>query len=593
MEENSRQALVDHLYPWWRAWAEHWIVNIHGAGFCNLYNDIRTAKGTISHETVEAIKAAILEKDKNKGLVQILISNHPPSAPFDYTTVQGGSNVENCGCVWGGTIESEMLLSTDSIADIIYWVIDCDQYMDDSAFLEPSGYIYHLDRRARRESIIPLTSPVPASESNSEGSSFLSSPSALFSNIPHAAASAANTVAKGSLDGLTNLMYYSTFGFLNINKTPSPELPATEGPADDLNDSRFLVGFEGALDEDPENNLPSSAGLNSPDFLPSQVGDDGDDDEQNATLEATFSYKRLLLSLDDSPNVFEPYNVIIFRRRPFIFTLIFKSQSPVLSNKSYYFSLYRRLASLTEPIYADLNAAAIKKEHRHKKHYHPQPQGHSPSPTPSHSRATQLTPSSLSYAPPLPTSVLSITLAPANTLPSTASPPSSSLPSHQITSTTSPSQSQSQTNFHPSITSNKKKKFYYLVHDPHNHIVQYSLPEIISYQTLFQIAAEIEGGEEDPEFQHALFKRDELIHVHQVMTHISLSRHKSETEKFIRTAKGWWIYWARLPDKREVVVARKWNKPGKPPSDPINGLLSALGNDANTWLNEYRNYGRV
>lgn len=46
------------------------------------------------------------------------------------------------------------------------------------------------------------------------------------------------------------------------------------------------------------------------------------------------------------------------------------------------------------------------------------------------------------------------------------------------------------------------------------------------------------SGEDAPEFQNALFKRDELIHVHQSMAHISLSRHKHESEKFIRTAKG-------------------------------------------------------
>lgn len=551
------------------------------------------ARGNLSHETVEAIKAAVLTKDTDKGLVQILISNHPPSEPFDYTVAQGAANVESCGCVWAaGTVGNEnhedelerQFLSPESVADITSWVIDCESYLDDSAFLEPSGYIYHLDRRVRRESAISVLSsessssslsiapsstlgiagprappapppvPTPAPASKSDSSSLLKNPAVLFSALPHAAASTVTSVAKGSIDGLSSLMYYSTFGLINVNKASSPEAEIAEGPADDINDSRFLVGFEGTLDED-SSIKPATPISEQPEADSDDIAiEDDDDDDANATQ---FSYKRLLLSSKESPDVYEPFNIVIFRRRPFVFTLVFKPQSTVLSDKEYYLSLYRRLASLTEPIYADLNAASIK-HHRHKKHHH-----NHPATTPPGTAPAPLSNAALSYAAPIPATAAA---------------------------TLSPSSPQQQQLHH---IASKKKKFYYLVHDPKKHVVQYSLPEIISYQTLFQLAQQVKDCEDDPEFQTALVKRDELIHVHQAMAHIALPRHKDETEKFTRTAKGWWIYWSKLADERQVVVARKWNKPGKPPADPINGLLSALGTDGASWLDEYKASGRV
>lgn len=625
LETKGREALVDHIDPWWRAWASHWIVNVNGAGFCSLYHDIRTARGNLSQETIEAIKASILEKDKDKGLTQLLISNHPPSAPFDYTTIQAGATVESCGCVWGGSTDPGNNLSTDSIADLVYWIIDCDQYMDDLAYLEPSGYIYHLDRRAQRDSTAvmshakvkklskktsnasntPDTASIGEQVQSSSSTptllelSRLTHPSSLFTNFNSAAVSTASAVAKGSVDGLSSLVYYSTFGLVDVKK-PTPNDPVPDGPTDDLNDSRFLVGFEGNLEEDEEEELPDSSNERHPsseesnqlDTNPDEIEEDGHTTEDTQLDEldelhgARFSYKRVLLSLKSSSDTFEPYNIVIFRRRPFIFTLIFTVQSPVLSDKDYYFSLYKRLASLTEPIYSDLvpnikhlTTKSRKRDSRSSFLGGPRHMNESPSPRPSDrnqarnfvsSTSGPFSPSALSFASPVP-------------LPS---------PSRDAPNQSGGNGSNTQNLAYNSLL--KIKTFYYLVHDPNRNIVQYSLPEIISYQTLYRLASEVTSGEDDPEFQLALFKRDELIHVHQTMAHISISRHKHETEKFIRTAKGWWIYWSKLADKREVVVARKWNKPGKPPSsDPINGLISALGPDANAWLNEYKTSGRV
>lgn len=571
------------------------------------------SRGTLSQETIDAIKAVILDKDSDKGLVDMIITHHPPNSNslFDYVSVNGSSNVENCGCVWSGssssTIESEeSSLSFESVADLVYWIIDCDQYMDDSAFLEPTGYIYHLDKRGRRDSTASSTSSIHTTsnvsgttQSISESAShILTNPTSIFTSLPSVASSTVSTVAKGSMDGLSNLMYYSSFGFINTKSQLSKDKVIPEGPADDVNDSQFLIGIEGNLDTDQNDDDGSSmAGNNRGDPL-DDITDPTYEEEhfrsQQQDLHSTnFTYKRVMLSFKNKPDSFAPYNIIIFRRRPFIFTLIFESKSPILSDKKYYRSLYNRLASLTEPIYSDLNISSFNrhpysssapKGHNHRTHK---------SNNSHHSLNSIASNSSLSMVAPVPS--------------------------------TSPS---SANNFNAAFFNNtlsgKRKKVYYLVHDPNRHIVQYSLPEIISYQTLFQLASEAQntkgkskkshknrrsssssttynrsesplfsGQSNDPEFLDALAKREELIHVHQVMAHICLQRHPRDTEKFIRTAKGWSVYWAKLKDKREVVVAGKWGKTGKPPSDPISGILQALGNEENVWANEDRTLKRA
>lgn len=562
------------------------------------------SRGTLSQETLDAINAVILDKDADKGLVDMIITHHPPNSNslFDYVSVNGSSNVENCGCVWSGssssTLESEKSLSFESVADLVYWIIDCDQYMDDSAFLEPTGYIYHLDKRGRRNSTTSSTSSTHTTSNLSataqsitgSASHILTHPTSIFTNFPGVASSTVSTVAKGSMDGLSNLMYYSSFGLINTKSHSPKDKMIPEGPADDVNDSRFLIGIEGSLDTDQtEDEGSSTNNSNREDPLEDMVDptyDDGRSDSPQQDLRYTnFTYKRVMLSFKGNPDKFAPYNVIIFRRRPFIFTLIFESKSPILSDRNYYRSLYNRLASLTEPIYSDLNISSFNRQPYSSSTTSKGQQNsrtHKSSNS-QHSLASIASPSSaLSVVPPIPSS--------------------------------SPS---SANNFNAAFFNNtltgKRKKVYYLVHDPNRHIVQYSLPEIISYQTLFQLASEAQakskskkskhrrdsnssipafhrsesplfsGQTNDPEFLDALAKREELIHVHQVMAHICLQRHPRDTEKFIRTAKGWSVYWAKLKDSREVVVAGKWGKTGKPPSDPIGGILQALGNEESVW----------
>lgn len=92
------------------------------------------------------------------------------------------------------------------------------------------------------------------------------------------------------------------------------------------------MGFEGNLEEDEEEELPDSSNERHPsseesnqlDTNPDEIEEDGHTTEDTQLDEldelhgARFSYKRVLLSLKSSSDTFEPYNIVIFRRRPFI-----------------------------------------------------------------------------------------------------------------------------------------------------------------------------------------------------------------------------------------------------------------------------------
>lgn len=511
-EQFGREGLVEFLSPWWTSWAQLWTVHLQGNGFCDLYSDIRTAKGFLSDETIEAVKAAILTKDTDKGLVDMIITRQEP-------------NIENCGCVWTGN----GILHHDTISDIVNWVLDCEGCEDETSYIEPSGFIYHLGKSQKKnpDTVHP---------------SFLE-------NFATTSAQTVSTVAKESMSQLADLVNISTFGFFGSKPaTPVTAKPRDPGPSDDLADSRFMVGLEGGM-EDEESDKPAEVFTSDTDLYSELIPED-----EIESGRINLSYKKLYLrlaessttvstsdqsSIEDSPqptessSLFEQYNVIIYRRRPFVFTLLYKTKSSVLSNKSYYQSLHRRLASLSVPIYTDLTSP---------NRGSPVSEGSSHQSEASRSRAV-------------------------------ARPRSSS------------SASKSKTG--------QNAGFYYHVYDPNLHKVQYSLPEIPSLEYILEL--EQEGKDGGTVAQKADFDRSELIHVHQSMIHISIAcSHKGDKEKFIRTARSWWVYWSKLPDGRQVVFARKWTKPGKPPMESVSsGLLGVLGNDAKLWLDGYKHFGKV
>jgi hypothetical protein len=563
--------------PWWSSWAQYWSVHIHGAGYCDLYNDIRTAKGSLSAETIDAIKATVLSAGngtKEPGLIDLLVSR------YDETVV------ENCGSIWNGCGK----IDYESISDITNWVLDCEKCEDETSYTEPSGFIYHLDKSETKK-IIP--------DAHDDTS--------LLETIASTSANTVSTVAKESISQLSGLVHLSTFGYFGAAKSSSPvtsEQIDDNGPSDDLTESKFLVGYEGILEDEQDDNENNIITLHQDDddggsdFLSeSELYNESLRSSHNDEGRKEFSFKKLYIELASTDTSMTPalvgsgrteiddtvsmnselrdkrisksftthLNIVVYRRRPFIFVLFFEQNSILLSDKKYYQILHRKLASLTEPIYADL----AKKD------------------------LTMHTPPDASQ---------------------------------RLTEVMKDKKKKSSgPKFNSTTNSKKPKEFYYHVYDPNNHKVQTSLPDIPmaefspsvqeqqQAQSSFLLnSVGISSSLTSPNHSYsssgtstpnsgshhesaAQASRIELIHVHQSMVHISQScARKSDFEKFIRTNKGWWIYWSKLPDNREVVFARKWTKPGKPPMNSSSlGLLGVLGNDTKGWVDDYRYFGKV
>jgi hypothetical protein len=56
-------------------------------------------------------------------------------------------------------------------------------------------------------------------------------------------------------------------------------------------------------------------------------------------------------------------------------------------------------------------------------------------------------------------------------------------------------------------------------------------------------------------------------------------------EKLARSNQNWWFYWTRLPDQRQIYMARKWLK-SKPSADG-HSVVNAMGKSAKLWLDGY------
>lgn len=82
----------------------------------------------------------------------------------------------------------------------------------------------------------------------------------------------------------------------------------------------------------------------------------------------------------------------------------------------------------------------------------------------------------------------------------------------------------------------------------------------------------------------------EMTHVHTQMSRL-LSQQETffGHEKLARSDKNWWFYWTKLPDGRQVYMARKWVK-SKPSADG-HGIVNAMGRSAKLWLDVYVKQG--
>ncbi|ANB14299.1 Vacuolar fusion protein CCZ1 [Sugiyamaella lignohabitans] len=613
---DDYEDIVKNLKPWWDAWCHNWVALPTCITELFQADHIRYAKGRVSETTSEAV-SAILERDNHPALVQMMILrsddgirlpisrptvdnetiaawetgsdavsvrssrsattaligslniqspsvgsdtgsdsssqtpslanqslNIPPSATGSETVSSGPpiqtardaskGPLDSSGFVWTNHRANGPSIDSSSICDMVNWIQECLDCNDNSAFLESSGYVAHLNPvnyKLPRKSDKDNSPEILSGLSFPSGTAFVNG---MASVIP-AMSSAATSMSTATVSSMNQLMDLMTFKSkskateqtehstaeeasadqVSIEQVPSEqsslipesarqELPRrivseppthskprssfssyfgslkkapkklpTLSPFDELSDSRFLIGFTGDLEDDAEY----------------------DTDEHKLALMVTS--KRVFVQVNSEENsTYEPCRVVIYKRRPFVYVLLYLEskllpEKDPLDSPDLYFGLHRKLASLSEPIYTDLSAG------------------------------------------------------------------------YPFT--------------------NDAAKFCYLAQDPIKMTIQSSLPPIPRAPS---------PDLEKSDWEKLTQARADLVQLHQALGQLTFEAREYEVERFMRTSRGWWLYWTRLPDGRIAMFARKVTSRVSNGPDS-SGLLAALGKDARLWLEDYKYHGKV
>lgn len=117
--------------------------------------------------------------------------------------------------------------------------------------------------------------------------------------------------------------------------------------------------------------------------------------------------------------------------------------------------------------------------------------------------------------------------------------------------------------------------FYYIVVDPKNQTLTTNLRHVPFDTEVVNFV----NPNPDPH-------NSEIAHVHTQFGRL-MSQQEAFLghEKLARSNQNWWFYWTRLPDQRQVYMARKWLK-SKPSADG-HSVVNAMGKSAKLWLDGY------
>lgn len=327
---HARDKLVEELAPWWKAFCQSWVCNLNGSGARNFfYDNILMGKGHLNQPTVDAIESVIA---RDPDLLDMVI------------ITQGAENIEHDGCVYRGL----GYLHTSTLSSLVDWAQDCCRCgrNKSAAFLEASGFVNHF-----KESDTAL--PQVSSDESTAESNLVMMPmlKGAFSSMAHASQAAFDQVV-GIGSGIGSKLTAMSGVSHTIVKGDLEE----STPSDDLTESRFLVGYSGKLVEPGEE---------------SPIEEEFSDQQSTTGNQSTFiTTKSLNLKIrqhsedaaysDDISEAsaqFEPTEarVIIYLREPFVFLLFYPLETQSIQEKQHYQALHLRLASLTEPIFSDLN----------------------------------------------------------------------------------------------------------------------------------------------------------------------------------------------------------------------------------------------
>lgn len=326
---NTRVGLVQELDPWWKAFCQSWICTLNGAGARNYFYDyILTGKGHLNQPTVDAIESVIA---RDPDLLDMMI------------ITQGAENIEHDGCVYQGLGS----LDTNTLSSLVDWAQECCRCgrNTSAAFLEASGFVNHFKETDTALSQVPPDEPV--TDSNLAMMPMLKG---AFSSMAHVSQAAFDQVV-GIGSGIGSKLTALSGTSQTVVKGDLEE----SAPSDDLTESRFLVGYSGKLVEPGEE---------------SPVEEQALDNSLTTGYQNTTITKKILnlkmrqynedAAYDDNTDSLVHFEtmaarVVIYLRKPFVFLLFYPLETQSIQEKQHYQALHLRLASLTEPIFSDLN----------------------------------------------------------------------------------------------------------------------------------------------------------------------------------------------------------------------------------------------
>lgn len=377
-ERIGRRRFVSVLTRYWDLFLSTWSVCLHGNPIRSVFGGINVAasgelgvgvgeeeRGSGEREVLEGLVGRI------EGLVDVVVSKF---AETDADEDGGREKDGSGGLSWlgagrdPGTEDGAVFLglgalSRKSLTDLTHWVEDLYTWGDnaygvigapsfareDAKGKKPQleipgelGKVHTLDSESRdgpTEQRRPVdASPAPNEDSAKKAPNETGDTSTADSGQAQAPADAIPD-EEGHMDRFVNMLKlgYGTYWTLGGSDTPPP--PEQEGtkrkasskkPVDEA-EGYFLLGLKGTVEEHPSDSEDSSSDSPSP--------------TQTRILHVRLSEAQR--SSDDGTT---PLRAVVYVVKPFIFTFLFRPDTPSLSTDILYRSLHYQLSPLRKPL---------------------------------------------------------------------------------------------------------------------------------------------------------------------------------------------------------------------------------------------------
>ena len=392
------------LERFWSQFLRDWDVLLHGTPVIDIYRGIKLAAGGelgigAGEEEWGSGEREVLEgfTTRTDGLIDVIVSHFGDRKSNSKDSRDAWLGVGNLIASSDGVIYSGMgRVTRKSAADVSKWMQWIYRYGSSTYGVQDNPQAAKRQKR-RKEVSEPQTQGLDAWPTDippslmSAGSKPSEATSTKVKSQPVKPKSDAEpTTTKPTTDVLMKYMTFGLYGsgwglpnrtasqahqqLPNAKAIPPKEAPTSSSkPLPDQSQEQpkpyFLIGLQGSLDEDEETGVEDDGTEDNDEFEAqswnsrillrtlyiehrgSSKEKTGmtDDDDSDVTAEEL-----------DSP-IFDRVQVIVYINQPFIFTFIFKLNTPMLSYTSFYKSIHHQLGPLRKPLLRSTSPDTINK----------------------------------------------------------------------------------------------------------------------------------------------------------------------------------------------------------------------------------------